>query len=156
MSQSSKTEQCQLEIVLLTAQANGFAKPVLRTESFIFKPAPAHGRNPNTVYVTGRTDHTYYGKIKNNWFWPSFDYTNLPQHEQDSHRVEILQTMQSPMQEAIKYGKQSGKCSICGRTLHNKISIFNSIGPICAEKMGWPLESPPNSEEEDQIDMTLL
>ena len=81
MGQSSKAEQCQLEIILLSAQDRGFAKPVLRTESFIFKAAPVHGKNPNTVYVTGRTDQVYYGKIKNNWFWPSADYTNLPQQE---------------------------------------------------------------------------
>ena len=155
MGQPSKAEQCQLEIILLSAQDRGFAKPVLRTESFIFKAAPVHGKNPNTIYVTGRTDQVYYGKIKNNWFWPSADYTRLSQQEQDNYRAEILQTMQSPMQEAIKYGKQSGECSICGRTLHNKISIYNSIGPICADKLGFPIVTPPGLEEES-IDINLI
>lgn len=35
------------------------------------------------------------------------------------------------------YGREIGRCGICGRTLTDEDSRARGIGPICAEKMGW-------------------
>ena len=143
--------KCELETMFLAAKFRGFLKPTLRTESFIFSLAPATGKNPDAVYVVDRVSKTYMGKIKNNWFQPSQDYKDTPEN-----RTAILATMQAPRAEALKYGLQSGECSICGRTLNNKISIYNNIGPICAEKMGVPLSMPEEKDSESDIDMDLI
>lgn len=39
--------------------------------------------------------------------------------------------------EAIQYGRNTGICSCCGRTLTNPESIANGIGPVCAENWGF-------------------
>jgi hypothetical protein len=40
------------------------------------------------------------------------------------------------MEAAVRYGRQTGRCSCCGRELTNKASIDAGIGPICASKWG--------------------
>lgn len=147
------TQKCELENMFLAAKSRGFMKPTLRTEDFIFSLAPATGKNPDAVYVVDRVSKTYMGKIKNNWFQPGQDYKDTPENRQS-----ILATMASPRAEALKYGLQSGQCSICGRGLINKISIFNNIGPICAEKMGFPISFPPDMDSTDlsDIDMSMI
>lgn len=137
-------QKCELEIMFLAAKARGFRKPTLRTEDFIFSLAPSTGKNPDAVYVVDRVSKAYMGKIKNNWFQPGQDYKDTPEN-----RTSILATMQSPQAEATKYGLQTGSCSICGRTLTNKISIFNNIGPICAGAMGFPIAFPPDMSDKD-------
>ena len=146
-------QKCELENMFLAAKDRGFLKPTLRTEDFIFSLAPSTGKNPDAVYVVDRVSKTYMGKIKNNWFQPGQDYKDTPEN-----RTAILSTMQSPRAEAMKYGLQTGSCSICGRTLNNKISIFNNIGPICAEKMGFPISFPPDMDSTDlsDIDMDMI
>ena len=42
--------------------------------------------------------------------------------------------MRMSIDDAKKYGKETGSCLVCGRTLTNPISIENGIGPICAER----------------------
>jgi hypothetical protein len=41
-----------------------------------------------------------------------------------------------PKHFAVMYGRKTGRCSICGRTLTNKKSIKAGIGPVCAENFG--------------------
>lgn len=137
-------QKCELETMFLVAKARGFLKPTLRTEDFIFSLAPATGKNPDAVYVVDRVSKTYMGKIKNNWFQPGQDYKDTPEN-----KTAILSTMQSPRAEALKYGTQSGQCSICGKALTNKVSIYNKIGPICADKMGFPISFPPDMRDKD-------
>ena len=38
---------------------------------------------------------------------------------------------------AIEYGRATGTCSCCGRTLTNRLSIELGIGPICRGNFGW-------------------
>lgn len=40
-------------------------------------------------------------------------------------------------EQATQFGKKTGKCCICSRTLTKKESIDAGIGPVCAENMGW-------------------
>lgn len=41
-----------------------------------------------------------------------------------------------PEGAAVAYGRETGKCSCCGRTLTNQVSIDLGIGPICLDKLG--------------------
>lgn len=38
------------------------------------------------------------------------------------------------LEEAQEYGKQTGICMVCGRTLQRKESVAAGIGPICASR----------------------
>jgi hypothetical protein len=42
----------------------------------------------------------------------------------------------APGEAAVKWGKMTGRCSCCGRTLSDPVSIERGIGPICAETWG--------------------
>jgi len=59
-----------------------------------------------------RPGHTYKGKRK-------------------EHLVEILK---DPKAAAVAYGRETGTCGCCGRTLTNPESIEAGIGPICASR----------------------
>lgn len=40
------------------------------------------------------------------------------------------------LEEAKKYGQETGVCCMCGRVLTNENSIAEGLGPICAGKFG--------------------
>ena len=42
-----------------------------------------------------------------------------------------------PKAAAIRFGKETTHCSICGRRLTRPSSRAAGIGPICAERVGW-------------------
>ena len=121
-----------IEDMIATAVRNGFAKVQLRTANYIFKAASATGANPGSVYITKNDpDRTYVGKIKNG-------YINLvPLHNNHAAYQAIKQAAMEPQQEALRYGAETGNCSICGRPLSAKESVRWAIGPICAEKVGF-------------------
>jgi len=119
----------KLEILFADAVQAGYAKPTLRTKNFIYKQAPATGRNPGSVYVTSAGE--YIGRI--------FEGKLLAKFLGPDLLKQIVETMNSPQVAAVKFGHQTGQCSICGRRLDNKISIALGIGPICNEKFGWTL-----------------
>lgn len=131
----------KIEELINAAKANGFKKPALRTDKYLFKAAPAHGNNPNAVYVTSKVDGEYLGKVMYGSFYGSL-----------RHMVQVMEVANNPTEAAIKYGHQTGECSICGRHLDNAISVYNGIGPICAEKMGYPLQHPPVESKVSIID----
>lgn len=119
----------KLEQLFADAQAAGYAKPTLRTEHFKYKQAPLSGRNPGSVYITSGGENI--GRISDGKLIAKFLGPELLK--------QIVETMNSPQIAAVKFGHQTGQCSICGRRLDNKISIALGIGPICSEKFGWTL-----------------
>ncbi len=48
----------------------------------------------------------------------------------------ILEAASDPLTAAVRYGKETGSCSCCGRDLTNPDSIAAGIGPVCREKYG--------------------
>lgn len=54
----------------------------------------------------------------------------------DDVKSVILEAAQHPLAAAIRYGRETGRCSCCGRDLTNPDSIAAGIGPICREKYG--------------------
>lgn len=130
---------CALEIAFNKISESGHKKPKLSIAGFTYKRAPDHGHNKGAVYVTDSEDGNYYGKIINNIFIPACA-TNPVMLEM------IAVAMNNPQEEAIKWGRETGECAVCGRRLDNKLSIALGIGPICNEKFGWTL---PASYKED-------
>lgn len=129
-----------IENLFSNAADSAFLKPTLRTKHLVFSRAPATGKNPGAIYIKTKTAE-YCGKIINSELHLLRDFYH--------HREEITEAMNSPQQAAIKYGRETGQCSICGRRLDNAVSIYNAIGPICAEKLGFPLLPVPQADISD-------
>lgn len=136
-----------IENLFSEAAEAGFLKPTLRTKHLIFSRAPATGKNPGAVYIKTKQAE-YAGKIINSEIHLLREFFH--------HREEITEAMNSPQQAAIKYGRETGQCSACGRRLDNAISIYNAIGPICAEKLGFPLLPVPQAGSSAAIDISNL
>lgn len=52
-----------------------------------------------------------------------------------------------PVKAAREYGRKSGSCSYCGKTLRDPVSRFGGIGPICLTKLAG--ESARDEMERD-------
>lgn len=135
-------ELTNLELMFRKAQESGLEKVALRTEEFTFKLAPATGRNKNAVYVTERVGGAYLGMVRNGNYL-------LPTRVINAVRV----VMEQPRLHAIRYGRQTGHCSICGRPLVDPVSVHNAIGPICADKLGIMLEAPDALTKQNLLDL---
>ena len=66
-------------------------------------------------YGTQAPDKNYSGRIQN----------------------QLKAIMADPKTASIEYGKLTGTCGVCGRTLEDENSVAAGIGPICAVKTGW-------------------
>jgi hypothetical protein len=51
--------------------------------------------------------------------------------------AELRAIMADPREASAAYGRLTGTCGCCGRTLEDEVSVANGIGPICARKRGW-------------------
>jgi hypothetical protein len=112
------------------ARESGLKKTTYRAEGLVLSAAPLNGRNPGAIYVTREEDNQYLGKVFNGVFAP-LDFTT--KDEKDA----LVRIANDPKEAAVRWGRKTGKCSCCGRTLTNKSSIEAGIGPICANK--WNL-----------------
>lgn len=110
------------------AKGSGIKYPKLRLDTFVFSPAPAHGKNAGAIYVKEGED--YLGKIVGG----KFLRVQLCNDEQERR---IVAAAADPKAAAIAYGKKFGSCCICGRELSNPASVELGIGPICASRFGW-------------------
>jgi hypothetical protein len=111
------------------ATASGFKKPCYRAEGLKITLAPATGRNAGALYVVEIEDDAYQGKVEGTTF------KAVREASKDTlSRLQIIAA--NPMEAAVRYGRQTGRCSCCGRELTNKASIDAGIGPICASKWG--------------------
>lgn len=117
-----------IEQVFAAATGNGLRRPLLRLAGFQFSLAKADGRNAGAIYV--KQDGAYLGKVMEGRFTRSRDCGA-------DQEAEILRVAAEPKDAAIAYGRLTGACAVCGRTLDNKESVARGIGPICAEKFGW-------------------
>ena len=111
------------------ATASGFKKPCYRAEGLKITLAPASGRNAGALYVVQIDFDVYQGKVEGTTFKAVYGTSK--------DTLSRLQTIAAnPMEAAVRYGRQTGRCSCCGRELTNKVSIDAGIGPICASKWG--------------------
>jgi hypothetical protein len=92
---------------------------------FKFSRAASHSANAGAIYVA--EGDLYLGKIVGDAFVRSGACTN-------NDEADVLLACKNPLDNAIKFGKRTGKCSCCGRKLENEESINLGIGPICRGK----------------------
>lgn len=105
--------------------------PKFRFENIIISKAKVGSKNFGGLYVKSN-DGIYYGKIINDDF---FDVKDTP-----SNVLGFLQDIaKDPHKSAVKYGREQGRCSMCGRILDRKDSISRGYGPVCADNFGLPL-----------------
>jgi hypothetical protein len=109
------------------AVGNGLKRPKMYLGDFLFKLAPAGGRNAGAIYVTEEGE--YLGKIADGAFHAARDCT-------DAQKAAILAVCADPKKAAEAFGQETGRCSCCGRELTDPVSIANNIGPVCAENYG--------------------
>lgn len=73
-------------------------------------------------------------------------YGNQPPGQNYRGRIvtQLKAIMADPLAASIAYGKLTGTCGICGKTLENELSVAAGIGPWCAAKFGVSQESIVN------------
>jgi len=118
----------RLEQAFSAAKSKGLQWPKITMGAMVVKPAPAHGANAGALYVTEHGQ--YLGKVMGGRFLKVRECA-----DDAAQRVATL--INDPKAAAEAYGKETGVCCICSRTLTNQESIDRGIGPICAEKFGW-------------------
>lgn len=123
-----KVNVSRIEQAFASAKSRGITYPKLRLGQFQFSLAGAASRNPGAIYV--KEQSSYLGKIVGGEFIATRDCGA-------DRQVQVIEVACNPEAAAVAYGKATGSCSCCGRTLENKVSIERGIGPICAEKYGW-------------------
>lgn len=106
------------------AKSRGGKKPKFMFKQLMLSAAPDHGRNPGAIYVN--FDGIYSGKIVNGKLFASKDAPD--------NIIELLNQIPDNIEDAIKFGKQTGTCACCGKTLTDPKSVEAGIGPICASR----------------------
>ena len=130
---SESPELASLFAAFEAAKSKGAKRLTLRFAGINVKP----NRDNSALWVTSQTETEmgeygpkpkYLGKVT-----PQGCDSRLS----DDVKATIMSAARDPFTAAIKYGKESGECSCCGRELTDPRSIERGIGPICAEKFGW-------------------
>lgn len=124
---STKVDVTRIEDLLGTALRNGMRRPVFRAKGLTISLAGPQSRNAGAIYV--KADGEYQGKIMDGNFIPSRECAA-------DTSASLLAIAADPRGSAIDYGRETGICACCGRTLTNKASIDLGIGPICLERWG--------------------
>lgn len=118
--------------VFKAAKARGLRRLTMRFSGVIVKPSKDLG----SLWVLSDTETEegnygpqpkYLGKVT-----PQ----RLDSRLADDVKAVLLEAAGDPLTAAIRYGKETGACSCCGRDLTNPDSIAAGIGPICREKYG--------------------
>lgn len=59
----------------------------------------------------------------------------------------LTRATSDPVAAAQAYGRDTGSCACCGRTLTDPVSIWAAIGPVCLERLAGP-EARKQAERE--------
>lgn len=114
-------------ILAVFDKAPGGRRLVLRIGSGLkISRAPASGRNAGHLYVKD-AESGYLGKVSPDGVW------HPVRGVEASVADELREFAAHPLGAAKEYGRRTGQCCVCGRTLTNAASIEAGIGPICAE-----------------------
>lgn len=86
-----------------------------------------HSRNKGGIYISAGGE--YYGRVE-------ADGTPVLAPDAPEGLLELLERVnEDPLAAAQDYGRETGTCSVCGRTLTDPLSIQAGIGPVCAGRM---------------------
>lgn len=111
------------------ARDSGLKKLCYRANGLVLTPAKAGSANAGGIYVKSRGGE-YLGKVMGTKFMACREAT-------DDHKTALNAIAADPAGEAVRYGRNTGECSCCGRELTDPASIAAGIGPICANKWGF-------------------
>ena len=115
--------------VFVKAKETGAKRPILRFDGgdVEIKVSVAKDNSKNAGHLYVKADGEYLGKIT-----PAGVFVKA--YNTTDEQVELIKNIgEQPLEEAKRYGRVTGSCSVCGRELTNKDSIEAGIGPICAE-----------------------
>jgi hypothetical protein len=62
----------------------------------------------------------------------------------------LTEATADPVAAAQAYGRDTGSCACCGRTLTDPVSIWAAIGPVCLERLAGP-EARKQAEREYRL-----
>ncbi|QXV73983.1 hypothetical protein [Rhizobium phage RHEph12] len=117
------------------AKASGLKQPKFRFQNgIVISTAPATGRNPGALYVTNGNANfnDYMGMIASGEFRAARN-----RHIKPEEFETIAAVAADPKAAAIAYGRETGRCCMCGIELTNAVSIRLGIGPICGGRVGF-------------------
>ena len=113
------------------AMDGGQKRPVYRAAGLVLSLAPLSGRNSGSIYVKDAETGDYFGKIDEHLVYRAV-------HAAPEWAAEALSRIaRDPSTAAVEYGRETGRCSCCGRELTNPDSIALGIGQICKDRWGF-------------------
>lgn len=131
-SDNGEAQFSKLFEVFKAAKSRGLKRLTMRFSGIRVKPS----RDLGSLWILSDTETEignygeqpkYLGKVTPN---------RLDSRLADNVKAVLLEAAADPLSAAVKYGKETGSCSCCGRDLTNPESIRLGIGPICREKFG--------------------
>lgn len=120
--------------MFLKARESGLKRPKIRLQDSIsnlieISFAPETGSNPGFIYI--KSNKQYAGKISpDGEFFPVSSCSEITKNYLKSFS-------QNPLTVVSQYGRETGNCALCNRTLTKQESIDFGVGPICREKYGF-------------------
>jgi len=126
-TETKAVDASRIELLLLTAKGSKLKHPKFRADGLTFSLAGPASKNAGAVYV--KAGDVYAGKIMGGVFSPTRDAAA-------GTGEAVARIAADPKSAAVAYGRLTGQCSCCGRTLSDPASVDLGIGPICADKWG--------------------
>ena len=126
-AETKAVDASRIETLLLTAKSSKLKNPKFRADGLTFSLAGPASKNAGAVYV--KAGDVYAGKIMGGVFSPTRDAAA-------GTGETVARIAADPKGAAVAYGRLTGQCSCCGRTLSDPASVDLGIGPICADKWG--------------------
>lgn len=75
--------------------------------------------------------------------WAGYTFVKLQVSDSESNvsraaaKTILAKIAVDPAAASTRYGREIGRCGVCGRTLTNEASRAAGIGPVCAAASGW-------------------
>ena len=105
--------------------------------------AGQNASEPGSVVVTRLDDRAYLGRVSTDG-----TYKPSPKFDGQDDVFELLGDLGAdPAGVAAAYGKRTGCCSFCLRTLDDERSLSAGYGPSCAKKYGLPYPTKKSLKE---------
>ena len=114
------------------AKARGLKRLTMRFSGIRIKPS----KDLQSLWVLSdtETEEGYYGLQPK--YLGKVTPRRMDSRLSDDVKSVILEAASDPLTAAVRYGRETGSCSCCGRDLTNPDSIAAGIGPVCREKYG--------------------
>ena len=114
------------------AKSRGLKRLTMRFSGIRIKPS----KDLQSLWVLSdtETEEGYYGLQPK--YLGKVTPRRLDSRLTDDVKAVIMEAANDPLTAAVRYGRETGSCSCCGRDLTNPDSIAAGIGPVCREKYG--------------------